>query len=165
MSNEHVINGLVRRRAELAGDIENTQKRLGDLVEDLQHLDATILQFDPNYEIKSIVPKAWRPPEHWSKRGEMSRVILGILRQATEPLTTRDIALQLLTERALDKNDKGLVRLMTKRAAVSLRGYREQGYVQVNGRAGAVQLVGNREESAIVGPLAHKPCIPVMHNL
>ena len=130
MASEIVVNGLVRRRAELAGDIENTQKRLGDLVEDLQQLDAVILQFDPSYEIKSISPKAWRPPEHWSKRGEMSRVILGILRQATEPLTTRDIALGLLTERALDKNDKALLRLMTKRAAVSLRGYRESGHVR-----------------------------------
>jgi hypothetical protein len=79
MADEYVVNGLVRRRAELAGEIENTQKKLGDLVEDLQHLDSVILQFDPSYEIKSITPKAWRPPEHWSKRGEMSRVILGIL--------------------------------------------------------------------------------------
>jgi hypothetical protein len=38
----------------------------------------------------------------------MGRVILGVLRQAAEPLTTRDIALGLLTERALDKNDKAL---------------------------------------------------------
>ncbi len=130
MSDEYVVNGLVKRRAEIAGEIENTQKKLGDLVEDLAQLDAVILQFDPSYEIKSIVPKAWRPPEHWSKRGEMSRVILGIMRQATEPLTTRDIALQLLTERALDKNDKALVRLMTKRVAVSLRGYRESGHIR-----------------------------------
>src|SRR5215211_1120879 len=130
MADEIVINGLVRRRAELAGDIENTQKKLGDLVEDLEKLDAVILQFDPSYQIQSITPKAWRPPEHWSKRGEMSRVILGILRQATEPLTTRDIALQLLTERALDKNDKGLVRLMTKRVAVSMRDYRNKGVVR-----------------------------------
>jgi hypothetical protein len=30
------------------------------------------------------------------------------LRQASEPLTTRDIALQLLVERALDKSDQRL---------------------------------------------------------
>ena len=28
MADEYVINGLVKRRAELAGDIENTQKKL-----------------------------------------------------------------------------------------------------------------------------------------
>jgi hypothetical protein len=130
MADEYVVNGLVKRRAEVAGEIENTQKKLGDLVEDLAQLDAVILQFDPSYQIQSIVPKAWRPPEHWSKRGEMTRVIMGILRQATEPMTTRDIAYQLLTERALDKNDIGLVRLMTKRVAVSMRDYRTKGVVR-----------------------------------
>jgi hypothetical protein len=35
----------------------------------------------------------------WSDRGQMSRICLSILRQAAEPLTTRDIALQLLVER------------------------------------------------------------------
>jgi hypothetical protein len=47
------------------------------------------------------------------------------LRQASEPLTTRDIALQLLVERALDKSDQRLLRLMTKRVGVALRGQRE----------------------------------------
>lgn len=45
----------------------------------------------------------------------MSRIILSVLRQAAEPLTTRDIALQLLVEQALDRSDQRLLRLMTKR--------------------------------------------------
>ena len=49
----------------------------------------------------------------------MTRIILSILRQAAEPLTTRDIALQLLTERALDKQDQRLLRLMTKRVGAT----------------------------------------------
>jgi hypothetical protein len=32
--------------------------------------------------------KAFRPPKNWSNRGQMSRVVLSILRQATEPITT-----------------------------------------------------------------------------
>jgi hypothetical protein len=50
----------------------------------------------------------------------MTRIILSFLRQAAEPLTTRDIALRLLTERALDKQDQRLLRLMTKRVGVAL---------------------------------------------
>jgi hypothetical protein len=53
-----------------------------------------------------------------------------VLRQAAEPLTTRDIALQLLIERALDKSDQRLLRLMTKRVGVALRGQRENGVVR-----------------------------------
>lgn len=60
----------------------------------------------------------------------MTRLCLSILRQAAEPLTTRDIALQLLVERALDKNDQRLLRLMTKRVGVALRGQRNAGRVR-----------------------------------
>ena len=60
----------------------------------------------------------------------MTRIVLSILRQASEPLTTRDIALQLLVERALDKGDLRLLRLMTKRVGVALRRQRDTGAVK-----------------------------------
>jgi hypothetical protein len=47
----------------------------------------------PDYRVESIKAKAFRPPKDWSNRGQMSRIILSVLRQAAEPLTTRDIAL------------------------------------------------------------------------
>ncbi len=122
MAEPHVITALAKRRAQLAGDIESTQARLHQMILDLEHLDQTLMMFDPSYEIASIKPKAFRPPADWSKRGEMTRLILGILRKATEPLTSRDIALQLIIERALDKDDESLLRLMTKRVGVALRG-------------------------------------------
>jgi hypothetical protein len=62
----------------------------------------------------------------------MFRIILSVLRQASEPLTTRDIALQLLIERALDKSDLRLLRLMTKRVGVALRGQKENGVVVIS---------------------------------
>jgi hypothetical protein len=70
-----------------------------------------ILQFDPSHQVEAIKPKAFRPPSDWSHRGEMT--VLSILRQAAEPLTSRDIALGLLVTRALDKDDQKLLALMT----------------------------------------------------
>lgn len=106
MANAILIAGLVKRRAQLAGDIEAAHESLRGMIRDLEHLDATIQQFDPTYHVESITPKAFRPPKDWANRGEMSRIVLSILRQAAEPLTSRDVALQLLVERALDKNDQ-----------------------------------------------------------
>jgi hypothetical protein len=128
--NEFVLNGLVKRRAELTGDIEKTHEALRKMVLDLENIDATIVQFDPDFKVETIQPKAFRPPKDWSNRGQMSRIILSVLRQASEPLTTRDIALQLLIERALDKSDQRLLRLMTKRVGVALRGQRGNGVVR-----------------------------------
>ena len=51
----------------------------------------------------------------------MTKPVLSILRQAAEPMTSRDIALELLVTRALDKHDQKLLALMTKRVGVTLR--------------------------------------------
>lgn len=128
----NIIAALVKKRAELAGDIERTHEALRKMVLDLENLDATIIQFDPGFQVESIRPKAFRPPKDWANRGEMTRIVLSVLRQAAEPLTTRDIALQLLIERALDKSDQRLLRLMTKRVGVALRLQRDKGVVRAD---------------------------------
>ena len=140
MAEPHVITALVEKRARLAGDIENAHAQLRQMVLDLENIDATIKLFDPDYRVEAIRPKAFRPPKDWSNRGEMTRVVLSILRQAAEPLTTRDIALQLLVERALDKDDQRLLRLMSKRVGVALRAQRENGRVHANQGPGQYML-------------------------
>ena len=96
---DYVITGLVKRRAHVAGEIERTHEYLRKLLADLESLDATILQFDPDYQVEAIRPKAFRPPKDWSNRGQMTRICLSILRQAPEPLTTRDTSYKQLAER------------------------------------------------------------------
>lgn len=124
-----VIMGLIKRRAILTHEIEETHERLRQMVIDLENLDATLIQFDPKLEIETIKPRAFRPPKDWSKRGEMMRLIISVLRRATEPLTTRDVAFELIVERALDKTDQKLIRLMSKRVGVALRHQRDAGRV------------------------------------
>jgi hypothetical protein len=138
--NAFVVSGLVKRRAQIAGDIEQAHESLRRMVLDLENLDATILQFEPNFRLKAIKPKAFRPPKDWSNRGEMTRICLSILRQAAEPLTTRDIALQLLTERALNREDVKLLRLMTKRVACALRLQKEKNVVRSDQGPGQYML-------------------------
>jgi hypothetical protein len=106
---DYVLTGLVKRRAELAGEIEATHARLRKMIDDLEKLDSVILQFDPQHDVEGIKPKAFRPPEDWAHRGEMTRTVLSILRQSVEPMTTRDIALEMLVTRALNIQDQRLL--------------------------------------------------------
>jgi hypothetical protein len=138
--NAFVVSGLIKRRAQLAGDIEKAHESLRMMVQDLENLDATILQFEPDFKVETIRPKAFRPPKDWSNRGQMTRIVLSILRQAAEPLTSRDVALELLVERALDKNDQRLLRLMTKRVGVALREQKNKGVVQAEQGPGQYML-------------------------
>lgn len=127
---DYVLTGLVKRRAEIAGEIEASHERLRKMVNDLESLDATIRQFAPDYAVEAIRPKAFRPPKDWSHRGEMCKQVLTILRLSTEPMSSRDVALEMLVTRALDQSDRRLMRLMTKRVGVALRTQRENGVVR-----------------------------------
>ena len=66
---DYVLTGLVKRRAELTGEIERTHDKLRHLVADLEDLDATILQFAPDFQVEAIKPKAFRPPQDWGAEG------------------------------------------------------------------------------------------------
>ena len=125
-----IISALVKKRAQLAGEIEAAQAKLHQMIFDLEHLDQTLSLFDPTYEIASIKPRGFRPPPDWARRGEMIRLIMHILRKAPGPLTSRDVAMQIMVERALDTTDKKLLRLMGKRVGVALRTLRQKGGVR-----------------------------------
>lgn len=140
MAEPHVVTALVKKRAELAGDIENAQEALRKMILTLEAVDQTLLAFDPDYRIETIKPKAFRPPDDWSKRGQMTRIILGILKQAAEPMSARDIGLQLMLERGLGQEDHKLVRLMAKRCGVALRGMRDRGIAKSTEGPGMVVL-------------------------
>lgn len=130
MTESHVLSGLVKKRAELSSRIEQTHLELSTMIRSLEKLDDVINLFDPEYKPEGIKPAAFRPPQDWAKRGEMQRTILSILRQASEPLVTGDIALQMLKERAIDTDNPKLMTLMRKRCGVALRGLRSKGIVQ-----------------------------------
>jgi hypothetical protein len=51
--------------------IENTHEALRKMVLDLESLDATIVEVDPDFQVETIKPKAFRPPKDWSNRGQM----------------------------------------------------------------------------------------------
>lgn len=63
MAKSHVVTPLVKKRSDLSSDIETTQAKLRQMVLDLEHLDATLLMFDPDYRMEAIKPKAFRPPD------------------------------------------------------------------------------------------------------
>jgi hypothetical protein len=137
---DYMVTGLVKKRAELAGEIEAGHARLRELVNQLEHLDATLRIVAPDLEVEAIRPKAFRPPDDWSKRGQMSRLVLSILRTSKEPLTTREIAAQMLLERAMDAEDQKMLRTMTKRVGAALREQRDRGRVASQDGPGTYQL-------------------------
>lgn len=122
-------DGPGRKTAELAGDIERTHERLRELVNQLEHIDGTLRIVSPDMTVEAIRPKAFRPSDDSSKRGQISRLVLSILRQSNEPPTSREIAAQMLLERAMDAEGVKMLRTLTKRVGAALREQRDKGRV------------------------------------
>jgi hypothetical protein len=129
MAEPHVLAALIRKRAEIAGQIEHAQTTLRQLIIDLDNLDATIRLFKPDIDLEEIHPKPL-PPRNQAFRGEVSRLILSALRQSLSPLTTHDLARHVMAERGLNTSDKKLVRVIGKRVGSSLRHMRNRGFVR-----------------------------------
>jgi hypothetical protein len=70
----------------------------------------------------------------------MTRAVLSILRQAVEPTTSRDIAMEMLITRALNKDDQKLLALMVKRVGVELRLQRINGTMRSTNGPGQFML-------------------------
>lgn len=126
---DYALEALKRKRADMTGEIARCHARLNQLSTDLEHVDATIRLFAPDFVAESILPKVFTPPKSWSKRGEMSRAVLSILRVAKGPQTAREIASQIVAQRGLD-SDPGILNVMTRRVAGVLRDKREAGLVR-----------------------------------
>lgn len=136
----HMIEGLAKARAELAGEIDRTHERLRKLVADLEHVDATLRIVAPDLAVEAIKPKVFRPPADWSKRGEMTRLVMSILRTARQPMTTREIAERMVVERGIPATTQAL-NSMTRRVACALRRQRELNRARsTEGEAGFWQL-------------------------
>jgi hypothetical protein len=88
--NQHTINALIRKRAEIAGQIENLQGQLKKAVVDLDNVEATLRLFAPQIDMVQIGARRV-PTAHHAFRGEVSRIVLEALRDASGPLTTTEL--------------------------------------------------------------------------
>ncbi len=130
MENDNVVNGLLRRRQEIADNLDVVQGRVRQLVIELDALDVTIRLFRPDAEIGVVRVKPI-PRRHAALRGESTRMMLGALREAGEPLTTRGIVRKVMEARGMNTADKAMVDTMNVRMASSLRKLLHRGKVAV----------------------------------
>lgn len=79
-------------------------------------------------------------------RGEIGRQVSSILRTATEPVTSRQISLQIAEDRGDNPNDDAHMVKLTNNVSRVLGGMWKQGRVVSDGNVNGVQLwrLGNR---------------------
>jgi hypothetical protein len=112
MGEPHVISALSNKRAELAGIVSQLERQLEQQQANLVHLDATMRLFNPNIPPNRIRPKQQRARSIWFRPGECLRLIYDELRNAAQPMTTRQLAERIMRVKTLpiaDDRQRALV--------------------------------------------------------
>jgi hypothetical protein len=105
MAEPHVIGAFRNKRAELAGTLRELEQQLAGHKANLAHLDATMRLFDPKVRPQDIRPRRMRARNVWFRQGECLRLIYDELREATQPVTTRELAERVMLVKAIPAAD------------------------------------------------------------
>ena len=119
MGELQVIDGLQDKRLELVGLVGRLEQQLADHRVSLTHLDATLRLFDPNLLLQDTDPQQ-RERVSWFRPGECLRAIYDVLREAPQPLTTRDVAKRVIAAKDMTIADERTQALIQKTILASL---------------------------------------------
>ncbi|MGI4977972.1 MAG: hypothetical protein ACRYG6_13615 [Janthinobacterium lividum] len=114
-----VLSGLIRKRQELADELEDAQAVLRRVVASLDAMDATIRLFSPDLDLETARVRPARQVAN--PQQETTRHVLGILRNAEEPLTYGEIALRMMQLLGVTVTDRALVEIMRRRVGTCVR--------------------------------------------
>jgi len=101
--NNHITSGLIKKHRDILGEIEYHKKEIKRRLEDIKHIEETIKLFDPEIKL-THKGKARREYSKYFKPGELSRLILDVLREADKPLKVKDISDNIKLKKDIDDN-------------------------------------------------------------
>jgi len=125
---EHTISGLLQKRADLLGEAERIRDRLAEIKNDVGAIDRVLGTLGYTGDLAAQMPRQKR--EVIFGRGELTRAILGELRGADGPVTSREIAQAIIAVSGQDARDRKYVSDLTRRVGKALRTLRDESVVR-----------------------------------
>lgn len=101
--NRYALTALRDRRASLAGEVISLKKKLAWAEGQLVHLDATLRLFDPGYQDGDVPPRKTYKRLKFFRQGELSRLILDVLRKAGKPASTAEVVTAVIAAMGHDE--------------------------------------------------------------
>ncbi|RZG71116.1 hypothetical protein EXU29_15245 [Acinetobacter wuhouensis] len=119
MAESHIVSGLIKKRAELLGEIDTHQKEIQRISATLSHVDHTIKLFSPEFDLRTIKAKRINKNNQYFNKGELQSLVLNCMRDTVEPMTCKQIENQILSTKsinnALDVNIEPNILIVLKR--------------------------------------------------
>jgi hypothetical protein len=141
----HVVSGLIAKRAELAGVIDQLKRQLDQHRADLTHIDGVLRVLASDLDPETIRPKRIYRRNRYFGRNELSRLCLGVLRTAAgEALSTDDIAGRVIATKAFDPADSILRAAIRDQIGSTVKRLHREGTIENigAGRASKWKLAG-----------------------
>lgn len=124
---EHTITGLLTKRMDLYHEAERIRDRMAAIKNDIAAMDRVLGTLGYTGDLNKEMPR--QKHERLFGQGELTRAILDVLRDATEPMATRDIAREIIAVNEQDARDRRLLTEVTRRVSKALRVQRQRGSV------------------------------------
>lgn len=142
---EHTISGLLTKRADLFNEAQRIRDRLAEIKNDIAALDRVLGTLGYRGDLDAAMPRQKR--HVLFGRGELTRAILDVLRDAQEPMATHDVARAILAVNEQDPRDRRLLTEHTRRVSKALRVLKREGAI-----SGPTDEVGNMRWSRTSRP-------------
>lgn len=94
MAETYVLTALHNKYRSIKGELAALDNQCEKLRADMMHLEQTIMLFANDWNGEELKGRKPRRPSRWSTRGEGLRTALSILREATAPLSSREIIIE-----------------------------------------------------------------------
>lgn len=125
----NTLAGLVAKHTELVTLRERYYDQVRKLTVDIDDLDAAIRLFDGTADRQ---PMGDYVTKHKARKGTVKRFVLGMLRDADRPLTSREITIAWCEDRGLVADDETYA-VLRKRIGACIKGCTLQGLVETRG--------------------------------
>jgi hypothetical protein len=112
MAEADVIRALQDKQAELTTGIDRLEQQIGEYRAGLAHLEGAMRLFDPSILPEAVHPERRAAQRMWFRPGESLRLIYDVLREASHPMATRDIAERVMAAKGIataDDHSRGLI--------------------------------------------------------
>lgn len=104
MAETHVVSGLVAKRAEITGVVQDYRRKIDQLRADLCHLDAAIKICAPDYDLRTLPVKMVRSTNRLFKAGECQRMTLDVMRETGATMSSRQITEIIIRRKGLESS-------------------------------------------------------------
>ena len=116
---EHTISGVLHRRVDLHHEAERLRDRMAEIRNDIHAIDRTLNVLGYKGDLDAAMPRQKR--NVLFGRGELAKAVSDVLRTADGPLTSRQIAQEIVAVNGQDARDRKYVSDLVKRVGKVLR--------------------------------------------